>query len=660
VTRPRLLSKSRFKEAWGCPTTLYYTGKPQFGNARADDAFMRALADGGFQVGALARHTYPQGVLIETLDAELALAQTQALLARDSVVIFEAAVRHGSLFARVDVLVKRGDALHCIEVKAKSFHSREDSFFTKRGKQGKPAGLTATWAEYVADVGFQQLICERAYPLLRCVPFLLLVDKSALCSVDGLHQHFLLRRTEGRTQVVVRPGLSVQAMGTAILTCQDATAAVAALDALQADGTTFAQRVDALATAYVTDTLVPPTLSTSCRTCAYRIDARAKAQGLRSGFDACWTAASGLSAAELESEPLVIDRGRLDVPDLLQRGIYRLADVSEEDVGPQPDKLPGHSDKQRLWLRVSKLAAHDSTVSVDRDELAAQMSTWRYPLHMIDFETVSPAIPFHRGKRPYAQLAFQFSHHTVQANGEIAHAGEYLQTQPGAFPNYEFVRALRTALSTDSGSVFRYWHHENTVLCDIMQQLQDSETPPDDSQELIAWLRTLTRSPGKSDTPWCGERNMIDMGWVVKRFHYDPLTQGSNSLKYVLPAVLARSAHLQEKYQRPVYGAQGGIASLNYRDWAWIRYDAHGKLRDPYKLLPLLFDVNDDAVLERVYGEEEIREGGAAMTAYARMQFTEMSELERSQVGGALKKYCELDTFAMVLLYEYWRTLVDS
>lgn len=47
-----------------------------------------------------------------------------------------------------------------------------------------------------------------------------------------------------------------------------------------------------------------------------------------------------------------------------------------------------------------------------------------------------------------------------------------------------------------------------------------------------------------------------------------------------------------------------------------------------------------------------IADGGAAMTAYARMQFTEMGSDERDRVRSALLKYCELDTFAMVLVWK--------
>ena len=55
---------------------------------------------------------------------------------------------------------------------------------------------------------------------------------------------------------------------------------------------------------------------------------------------------------------------------------------------------------------------------------------------------------------------------------------------------------------------------------------------------------------------------------------------------------------------------------------------------------------------------DELRDCGAALTAYARMQFEEMSEYERLEIEKALLKYCELDTLAMVMIYEGWKDLV--
>ncbi len=59
--------------------------------------------------------------------------------------------------------------------------------------------------------------------------------------------------------------------------------------------------------------------------------------------------------------------------------------------------------------------------------------------------------------------------------------------------------------------------------------------------------------------------------------------------------------------------------------------------------------------LQAAHEEQDIKNGGAAMTAYARLQYEEMGDYERSGIMTGLKKYCELDTLVMVMIYEAWR-----
>ncbi len=63
--------------------------------------------------------------------------------------------------------------------------------------------------------------------------------------------------------------------------------------------------------------------------------------------------------------------------------------------------------------------------------------------------------------------------------------------------------------------------------------------------------------------------------------------------------------------------------------------------------------------MDSLVTEGSIADGGAAMTAYARMQFTQMSQEESDRVVKALLKYCELDTFAMVMIWEYWKHEIE-
>jgi hypothetical protein len=91
----------------------------------------------------------------------------------------------------------------------------------------------------------------------------------------------------------------------------------------------------------------------------------------------------------------------------------------------------------------------------------------------------------------------------------------------------------------------------------------------------------------------------------------------------------------------------------------WLKKDGQGKILSPYKHLPPLFENITDDQIEDFLMRSEIQDGGAAMTAYAKMQFTQISETEREAIAKALLKYCELDTLAMVILYEYWNNVIS-
>ncbi|NLN92561.1 MAG: DUF2779 domain-containing protein, partial [Candidatus Hydrogenedens sp.] len=265
---------------------------------------------------------------------------------------------------------------------------------------------------------------------------------------------------------------------------------------------------------------------------------------------------------------------------------------------------------------------------------------------------------------PYEGIAFQFSHHIVEKDGSVRHAGEYLNTTPGSFPNYDFVRELRVQLSKDQGTIFRYAAHENTYLNLIHSQLEDDYRRIPDRRKLCAFIESITKSTGNSTRTWEGRRNMVDMCDIVKRYYYHPATRGSNSIKQVLPAVLSSSPGLQKKYAQPIYGAepgvQGRIPSLNFKDWVWIKRDNDDNVIDPYHLLPSMFQTVTERDGQLLSNSDSIRDGGAALTAYAQMQFEDMSDYERKELDQALRKYCELDTLAMVMIYEAWRELVEE
>ena len=127
MTKLRYLTKSRFKLGMECPTKLYYTGNPLYPDKSIDDPFLIALADGGYQVGELAKQYISGGhAITSTIHAD-AMRETEALLQQENVIIYEAAIRFESLFIRIDILKKEGSRLDLIEVKSKSFDSDDEN-----------------------------------------------------------------------------------------------------------------------------------------------------------------------------------------------------------------------------------------------------------------------------------------------------------------------------------------------------------------------------------------------------------------------------------------------------------------------------------------------------------------------------------------------------
>lgn len=61
----KYLSKSRFKVALECPRKLAYLGNDAYVNTKKHNDFLKSLAEGGFQVGELAKLLYPGGIEIE-------------------------------------------------------------------------------------------------------------------------------------------------------------------------------------------------------------------------------------------------------------------------------------------------------------------------------------------------------------------------------------------------------------------------------------------------------------------------------------------------------------------------------------------------------------------------------------------------------------------
>ena len=641
----RYLTKSRFKTALECPTKLFYSGKKHYANNSIDDEFLRALAEGGFQVGELAKLIHPDGVEITEKGHDDAVSQTATLLQQDKVTIFEAAIRFENLFIRIDVLKKNGSHFELIEVKAKSYDPADPEFFA--GASGK---IKSGILPYLQDVAFQKFVLRAAYPDHTISTFLMMADKSARASSDKISQRFKICRDGNRSWVQVAPGTTVDSIGANLLIAIPVSMYVDDIIGAHVDvagvPVPFADAVETMAAHYERDEKIAPVLGKHCGSCEFKLPV----PDTRSGFHACWKEVAGWADSDFAGGT-VLDLWNFRGKDaLIRQGIFKLGQVSTDDIKLKK-AASGLSRSERQWMQVSGTWPGGGDFYLDHDGLRRHAGQWRYPLHFIDFETSRTALPFHHGRRPYEQVAFQFSHHMMTADGKVVHAGQFLEAAPGIFPNYAFTRELRRQLATDEGTILRWATHENSVLRDIWTQLENDPAPPADREQLQEFILSIT-----SDGARIGARTMVDLCKMAEMYYFHPLTKGSCSIKKVLPAVLLSSAFLRERYAGNIYGSRDGIPSLNFKDWAWWQPNEDASLpRDPYTLLPAVVADIDGLDVPGIDEDQTLANGGAAMIAYARLQFENIGDEECRRLKAALLKYCELDTLAMIMIFQSWQ-----
>lgn len=655
--KERFLTKDGFGMGAVCPTKLYYLDKPEYTNKTLTDPFMEALGEGGFQVAELAKFYHPEGISFDkTLEPAEAVEKTRQVINRSQrATLFDSTFVFGNLIVQPDILIVEADRIRIIEVKAKvSDSANPNQFRTKKGR------IRSGWRSHIYDISFQKYVLQKALPRFKVSAYLMMADKSKTCPTEKLNQKFkIVKGRDGQKSIARSPGLSNDDRRIEILTkinvdeyCDQVFREDHFVRGKKYD---FEGMVGLFETHLRQDKKIKPEPLSICRDCEFK---GSKDTSVKDGFKECWSESLKWNDADF-AEPNILKLWSYRKKDgLIKAGRIKQKDVKKGDIKPKTDKKAGLSRTERQWLQITKIKENDSSAYVDTANLKREMESWVYPLHFIDFETSAPAIPFVKGMRPYEGIAFQYSHHVVHKDGRIEHRGEWLNAEPGEFPSFNFIRALKKELETDNGSIFRYSSHENTYLNFIYRQLKASETAIPDSVALRTFIKSITKSTGGSSEKWIGARNMIDQWELVKRFYYNPLTNGSNSIKSVLPAILESSAFLQQKYSKPVYGS-AEIPSLNFKDWIWLKRE-NGKVVDPYKQLPKMFQdfsENDATLLST---DNTLGDGGAALTAYGRLQFEEMSDYERSELKKALLKYCELDTFAMVLIYEGWKDLVEN
>lgn len=670
-------TKSAYATALECPTKLFYCCDKQYANQDDSNEFLTSLANGGFQVGELAKIYYhiEKDNFVESKDYEKSLVQTKELFSQDTVNIAEAAFRYKNLFVRADIIEKRGNHINLIEVKAKSCQSENGIILSK--KEVKKNKLDP----YVKDVAFQRYVIQSAlkeqYPDIPFTvhAFLLMADKNKVASVNGMNQYFQINDCQGNEHVHIMPGAQSLDDAEHILTAFDVNDYCTDL----ISEPQFKENIEKWAEAYCNHTKIDSNISHNCFKCQFTSSNDSK----KDGYKECWKYQTGFEDDDF-NKPSISDfnmKGFSQAADkLISSRKILLKDITSKEIRnnshKKVDSPTTDADRREILYGLETgdgtvLSKYgESIVSkeyyLNKEKVRELLNRYKGPLHFIDFETATAALPFYKGMRPYEPIAFQYSHHTVKLNDdgsyEIEHTDQFLNTERGHFPNFDFIRNLKASLSKDNGTIFRYSNHENTILRSIRKQLSESSEP--DASDLISFIDSITHACDKETEDHTGERDMVDMEELVKECFLHPgEMKGRTSIKVVLPAVLNSSEFLQNKYSKPIYGTE--IKSCNYsgknQAITWVNKESGSdRIDNPYHQLEIIekdilksAGVSDEeySAIKNELGDA-VANGGAALSAYSKLQYTDKTATEA--LKNSLFRYCELDTMAMVLIWEFF------
>lgn len=666
-------TKSAFNQAVECAMYAYY-----YRNSK-DYAYhfdgVDGIAEVGDQFGALAR-VY-EGVPDENIirrDPTLSpvpaqmktLVDTMRFLRMENADVAEAAFGTNVFLVYVDILHKRGDTLEIIEVKSKGIGADEPLYsFDGRGGRFK-----SDYLDKILDVTFQKYVVQQftkffeSYSHLKVRAKLMLVNTDAISDVDSLSSLLQIKFKDGHREVECASDVREK------LQSKNSIARVIDVDELcdkiindeipeianEKFNGCFVDFVEKVADMYVNNRKDYSLCKVDVKkfNCPFYATDEERKAGKKDGRAEFFKDMLGVDIA---GKPCIVDvkggskglppslkgNGWLEQKKLLLTVINEYEYVPAEDATPEAfQKRTKLSDNDLRFLHVHSVKTGEVAPTFLKAAAKAEMAKWTYPLHFIDFETYQGAVPLFKGSRPNEEVAYQFSHHVCYEDGHYEHkegrGGEFISLEAGKNPNFKFVRELKKQLDNDDGTIFRYAEHENIILNAIRVQLIESDES--DKDELVRFIEKITHPTGSCKYPFtAGPRDMLDLKAVAQKYFYHPMMGSSNSIKQVFPAILASD----ETYFRDHYGDD----------------------MDPYHNLPMLkefaakVDANkfpadfDDSDIWN--DEKQINCGGISKLDYVMLQAGRFNKLHTEAIRQASLKYCEVDTLAMVRIWEYFR-----
>ncbi len=452
--------------------------------------------------------------------------------------------------------------------------------------------------ELIVDLAFQKLVIAQLYPECDISCSLILPDKNRVNPIDRLADRFKMERSiDSQGRIKIDAIYSGNPQEV-----KDANLLVKVNVSEEVNAVLHEVEAEAMKLEILLHQpeLIEPEIGCHCRDCEFTLVNESYS---KSGFETCWK-------THAHTQPHILDLGQLGnvnsdgrVDDLIAQGFSSLNEV--------PEKWLEGKWGNRPWLQRTQMKA------MMFSGFHKAVSDIIYPIFFIDFETIQPSIPQYKGMKPYQKILFQWSCHRMDSpNSEPVHFHWLHDTKEK--PNPIFLAELIKILG-NKGTIMTWSAYEQGVLNALKMEAETTAIQRD-------WIQKAVH-------------RISDMNQLAMKYYFHPQTGGRTSIKVTLPAIL----------QHP----------NSDRTFKWLKdlgvfeLDEQGTIINPYKLLPT---INLPGI------EGSVNDGSAAMIAYHYLQLSlnDSHQKEFQAYRSSLLQYCELDTLAMLIIFEEWLLMEES
>ncbi|MDX1585766.1 MAG: DUF2779 domain-containing protein [Balneolaceae bacterium] len=632
-------NKFLFKTGLECPTRLFYHRR-NYPEREEHLPFIEHYRFNKSQLIKLTSLEFDNLLNIDEDTVEQAAGKTKEYCQRDQVKLLNPVFIHNRLMANAAILSKNGSSITLYQVATKAYDPGRHSLTDVDGS------IHPKWKGYILDLAYRVHVTGLCQPEWDIHPVLVLPNKKGTAQTDSLPRKLSQSAAKGNRYTEDRERLLVK------LDVSKEVNRILSGSGFQEEHYyhgNFATSLEKLASIYFQDERFPVELGEKCRYCEFRIEPNRLAKGVQCGFNQCWAGKYGQDYSELK-EPPVFNLIGPGTRDWLEKDIYLQSNVPQKDVYDMESILKSEgriTERHRQSLQVHQAKGKSVPTEIVKSGLYAELERWEYPLHFLDFEAGNYAVPVKSDKQPYHLVLFQFSCHTLLRDGTVRHHQWLDKGDPeDGYSSFRLVKKLMEVPNITDGTIVQYSNFERHALKIVMREMSQSTDKQDNDYDdntlkmAMEWMQNIVR---RHDSSHHSGPFLSDLSRLVKDFYYNRYMSDSLSVKDVLQTVMTVSPRLKEMYSKPYH-------SQNVGDIIWWQQERErddGQAIGPYRLL-----ANE-------YQSRSVRRGTEAMVVYGHMMLDELTGDEREECREALFSYCELDTLAMVMIYQHWQFLKE-